>query len=752
MNEIEKISAGHIISAELAGYGNMNSSVVNSEGASMNLWPALCRHWRALVVTFMIVAGIGTPLIWFAVKPMYESAGAIRISPIVPSILFSDRDSEQAIPNYMNFMNTQAELIASFQVLNRAADDLKTKSIAMVGRDPFTFLRDAASNGRLVIEPAKKSELIRIVLSSKDPRQGEQVINAIIRAYMAVEVSNSVRGGDEKLSVLEDEYRTLSDKLQRQRKIVRQMAEEFGTSALTGRQDMMLQQVTMLQSEMTRVQTQKLSLEAQIMMLEKADEETLPLEKVLAMKNEILRNDAQEQSLSSQISQLEQALIVANQTLTSENPEIKRRSELLESMKKKLLAREEELTKNFNDMLTKEIARNRVYKLKESRAELDRINAYEEKLMAMLSKHNVQTIELGRKQLAMQDQKDQFALTEEMYNTIRRRIQELEMERKRPARISVAFNADSMLAKDKRPKYVVANIFGSGFLAILIALVFDKLDRRVHTTEDITRRLGLRIIGTTVSSENIDKALLPAKLADDYQAIRANLGLFNEEKIPHILAITSARPQEGKTTFAINLASSMAKAGSRVLLIDGDLRKPDIAKILNIETGHNALRKVLLGYNTLDESVWPMPSVGLDVLISDGNDSYDAFELLTRSQTPSRLKAIAAHYEHVIIDTPPILAVPDAIIWAKMADAVVLASYAGHTQGPDIQRSLERLGAAGVKIIGTVLNSVRINKSYNEYGYGYYSGARSGYAKRVPNRRGIIVPVQDERTEVSNSA
>jgi len=752
MNDIQRVSQNQTIVTRMAHYDKMPPDA-GSESNSLNLWPAMQRHWRALVVIFIITAGLGIPFIWFAVKPMYESAGAIRISPIVPSILFSDRDSEQAIPNYQNFMNTQAELIASFQVLNRAADDLKTKDLIMIGRDPYAFLRDAVSNGTLIIEPAKKSELIRILIKNKTPREGEQIVNAIIRAYMAVEVSNSVRGGDEKLGVLEDEYRTLSEKLQRQRKIVRQMSEEFGTAALTGRQDMMLQQVTMLQSELTKLQTHKISLEAQIEMLEKAEEETLPLEKVMEMKSTILKNDIQMTSLSNQVSQLEQGLIVANQTLTAENPEIKRRTQLLEMMKKKMMERERELTRNFNDMLTKEVARNRNYKLKETKTELARSQAYEEKLMTMLSKHNSQTIELGRKQLAIQDQKEQFALTEEMYNTVRRRIQELEMERKRPARISIAFNADSMLARDKRPKYIAANIFGSGFLAILAALLLDKLDRRLHTPEDITRRLGLRIIGTTIASEKIETALLCERIADDYQTIRTNLGLYNEEKIPHILAVTSARPQEGKTTFAVNLASSMAKAGARVLLIDGDLRKPDIAKLLNIETGDNALRKVLLGYATLDESVWPMPAVGLDVLISDSNDAFDAFELLTRPQTAQRLKNIASQYEHVIIDTPPVLAVPDAIIWAKMADAVVLASYAGQTQGPDVQRAIERLTDAGVKLIGTVLNNVQFTSSYNEYGYGYYGTSQGSYTRRPPNRRAIMMPVkQEDSAEVTSAA
>ncbi len=148
-------------------------------------------------------------------------------------------------------------------------------------------------------------------------------------------------------------------------------------------------------------------------------------------------------------------------------------------MKKALNERQNEIIKSFDDMLKNESARNRDYKLKEVRAELERTVAYEERLNSMLAKHNNETVALGRKQLAIKDQQEQFALTEEMYDTVRRRIQELEVERKRPAQISVAYTAASMLAKDQRFKLVVANIFGGGNAAdLMLALMLDRTNRK----------------------------------------------------------------------------------------------------------------------------------------------------------------------------------------------------------------------------------------------------------------------------------
>jgi succinoglycan biosynthesis transport protein ExoP len=745
MNEIEKVQPT-----------DFNQQLVRFEadyttpppGISDTIIKPLLRHWRAAVMAFVAVIAIGAPAIWLMVRPLYESVGAIRVSPVAQNILFSDADSERGIPDYQSFMNTQAALMASYQVLNHAAADLKGRNLAIVGDDPFGFLRDSIAAGSLVIEAAERTELIKITMKSITPRQAETVVNSLIQAYMAFEGSNIAKGGDEKLTVLEDESRSFAEKLQQQRKIVRQMSEEFGTSALTGRQEMMLQQVTTLQTEITRVQTKKVDLESQIQVLEKTNEDIIPLEKVMAMRNDFLKSDPQLQTLSNNIAHLEQGLIVAVQTMTPQNPDLQRRRDLLDSMRKRLTQREAEIASNFEDMLKNEGARNRNYKLKEVKAELERVAAYEQRLLELLAKHNTETIELGRKQLAIQDQKEQLAITEEMYNTVRRRIQELEMEKKRPARISVAYNAASAPAKGIRRKLFAANVCGAGVFALLLALMLDRFDRRLHNPEDVTRRIGVRLLGTTIDSTKVERALLRDRIADDYQTIRANLGLFNDEKIPHKLVITSANPQEGKTTFAINLATSMAKAGTKVLLIDGDMRKPDIAKLLNISKNSNAVRRALLDYRNLGQLVCSIPSTGLDVLPCDGDDSCEPFEILSRRQTVYNFNEICSAYEHVIVDTPPLLAVPDALIWAKMADAVVLASFAEQTPEPDLQKATERLKQIDAKILGVVVNSVSIKASYNYgYGYGYRYGGQTDRHKTAKDKiaqRTILLPFDNK--------
>jgi len=247
-----------------------------------------------------------------------------------------------------------------------------------------------------------------------------------------------------------------------------------------------------------------------------------------------------------------------------------------------------------------------------------------------------------------------------------------------------------------------------------------KADLSLRTPDEVTKRIGIRIIGTTTSSNAVKPTLLPEQIAADFQTIRANLGLLDGSGIPKKLVITSPGISEGKTTLAINLAISMSRSGKRILLIDGDLRKPDIASILNLPHGSRGLQDMLFGLKS-NHAIFTIASIGLDVLAADSRNSTDAYELLASPLTARYINTISQKYDHVIIDTPPLLAFPDTLIWSKIADAVILTSLAGKTTAPDLNVAKDRLAEINVRVLGTVLSNVQAGQSYYRYGHNYYT-------------------------------
>jgi capsular exopolysaccharide synthesis family protein len=512
---------------------------------------------------------------------------------------------------------------------------------------------------------------------------------------------------------------------------------------------MMLQRVASLLAELTRIEARRINLEVQVQLLKQTNEQTIVPDQLLRMRQEYINNDPTLQVLTENIAQLDQEFIVARQTLAPTNPELKRRDELLQALRARLDERKQEVSQTFDDLIASELVKAGNQKLANAQTELEQTAAYETRLREILAKEDSETIGLGRKQLTIQDLQYQLDLDKEIYDTVRRRIKELEMERKRPARVSVAYNADIASVQDKRIKYIIALMFGATACGMLLALFRDRADLSLRTPDDVAKRIGIRIIGTTTSSYPVKRALFLQQVAEDYQTIRANLGLFDGGSVPKKLVVTSPGMQDGKTTFAINLATSMARTGKKVLLIDGDLRKPDIAYLLNLPKGLRGLLEVFLGQK-FEKVVYSVPSAELDVLVPDSCDTADACELLALPQTTQNINMVSRNYDHVIIDTPPILAFPDALLWARMADAVVLASFAGHTTAPDLKDAKDKLAQIDVNVLGTVLSNVRVGHGYYRYGYNYYSrdGQRKGKSRKADTR--LLLPMQEPRDDTNH--
>jgi succinoglycan biosynthesis transport protein ExoP len=718
-----------------------------AEEKTPNLLAGVLRRWHIVLLTFFLICLIGIPAIWLSIEPVYVVTGDIRIAPILSDLLTANRDRGD-ISDYQSFMNTQVEMITSSQVIERVADDLKDKNLSFfenkdvgiipkikqkikgtqINPEPAWVLKQALFNGVIQVTAPRGTELIEISMKRNESEEARKIVDAFINAYMNVGVASSTQEEDRNLGILEDQRDVMEKQIADLRQNIYVLAKEYGTDKLNTRQDLMMRRLENLSAELTQIEKGKNNLEAQVKLLERDTDEPIPPDQVLKMRMDYINNDDTVKKFEKEMADIEQTIAIAQKTMTPINPDYKLQLELIDVYSKKLDEVKEKAAKDFEAILEEEMEKARLAKLENTRTSLEHLKLYEEQLKNMIQTEDANAIEIGRLGLNIQTLQEDLDMKKDRLDMILQRIQDLELQRKRPERISVWRNADIANIIDKRVKLTFGLILGALGCGIWLAFMRDKADKKLHIPEDAAKRIGIRIIGTTTSMHAVKTALLPEQIIDDYQTIRANLGMINGHGIPHKLVVTSPSMREGKTTFAVNLATSLAQAGKKVLLIDGDLRKPDVGRLLNLPRETRGIQDVLRGI-PLDRAVYALTTSGLDVLAADFYDNTDGYELLALPQTAERIRSISEKYDHVIIDTPPVLSFPDAMMWAKMADGVVLTSFAGQTTLPELKEANDRMLQINAKVLGCIVSSVEAENSYYHRTTAYY--AQSAKARRA---------------------
>lgn len=223
----------------------------------------------------------------------------------------------------------------------------------------------------------------------------------------------------------------------------------------------------------------------------------------------------------------------------------------------------------------------------------------------------------------------------------------------------------------------------------------------------------------------------PFEFVEAYKSMRTNLQFTAVNSSIKKLVITSSVPQEGKTTVAVNLAITLAENGSKVLLVDADLRKPQVHKYLNIDTSvSGGLTTVIAGIHPLETSIVHFSDLEIYVLPS-GPIPPNPAEILGSVKMRELIDTLSQQYDYIVFDTPPVSVVTDAAVLSTMTDGVVLVVRQNMTTFELATRSKENLQKVNANILGCILNALdadNVNKSYKyyhykkyQYRYGYYS-------------------------------
>jgi exopolysaccharide transport family protein len=280
-----------------------------------------------------------------------------------------------------------------------------------------------------------------------------------------------------------------------------------------------------------------------------------------------------------------------------------------------------------------------------------------------------------------------------------------------------------------------------------LAFVLEGLDNTVRTTEQAQMISGLAplgmipmgsratrdgnqhkrlVIATSKEAVELVTQVRPqSQMAESYRALRTSLLLSNLGAPPKVIMITSALPQEGKTTTSINCAVVLAQKGVRVLLIDADLRRPSIHKTLGMGP-RSGLSNVLTGSATLQQTITRSPILPNLSILPAGTPPPNPAELLASPNMRQVLEELRGQYDHIVVDTPPTLSVTDAVVLSPRADAIVLVIRSGQTTKQALRRSRDILMQVNAKVSGVLLNAVDLS-SPDYYYYYEYQGKYSRY-------------------------
>lgn len=300
--------------------------------------------------------------------------------------------------------------------------------------------------------------------------------------------------------------------------------------------------------------------------------------------------------------------------------------------------------------------------------------------------------------------------------------------------ISVVDPADTP-QKPSSPKMalnlVVALLAGLAIGAVA-AFALEQLDEAIADPGEVERRLGLPLLGSVpkLSSGTPLQALADRKsdMVDAYLAVQTNLGFTTEHGVPRTLVVTSTRPAEGKSTTALALATMLARAQRRVILVDGDMRSPSIHHLGGVDHSHG-LSNFLSGDNNIEPLTFSMTELGFTAM-SSGPIPPNAAELLTGNRLQLLIERLLETYDHVVIDSPPVMGLADAPLIASRVEGVVYAVESHGIRSSMVKAALGRLVAANARILGSVLTKFEAKKAHYGYGYEYgYGYGRDAVAK-----------------------
>jgi polysaccharide biosynthesis transport protein len=692
---------------------------------------------RRTVTTAFLLIVITTTLVTFTTVPIYESKARLLIESENPSVVNIKEVVQESQGRY-DYYTTQYNILQSRSLARKTIDHLNLWSLggapmrsafdarglirtgvdAVAGwfsssRAPTqapqageTARESAAIDaflGRLTVAPVRNSRLVDLLFRSPDPATASQVVNTLARLYIEQSLEFKFMSSKEASDWLGERLAEQRAKVEEAEAGLQRYREEKDAVSLDERQNIVVQKLSDLNAAVTRAKTLRIEKEALYNQLRSIQHDRSALDTFPG----ILSNSFI-QALKTNVADLQRQYGTMSQTLGERHPEMKKLKSSIDATEARLQGEIGKVVESVrNEFLTAQAQENRL---------IDALEAQKGEALSL----NRRGIEYGVLRREAESNR-------QIYDSLLQRAKETSISSElKTSNIRIIDPGETPRSPvvPRTRLNLMLGVFGGALFAIGLAFFFEYFDNRIRTPEEIKTHLGLPFLGfIPVVIKAGDTHAYPllnngvaAGFVEAFRAIRTNVLFSSVEEGSRSLVITSSGPNEGKTLVATNLAMAMAQSGQRVLIIDADMRRPNVHCAFDLPADPG-LSNVLVGDARASDAVKSTMVTGLWVL-PGGRRSPNPAELLGSKRFRDFLTTLQEQFDWVILDSPPIMAVTDAALVSHVVSGVLFVVGAEMTSRAVARHALEQLAAAQGRTIGGVLN--RIDLRRNAYYYSQY--------------------------------
>jgi len=679
----------------------------------LDYWRIIRIRKTVILAVFLLVV-ITATLVTFILPESYSSMARIKVERDQSDISFMTDPRMGGVPYDPYFIQNEFETIKSERVLSNVVATLNLNvdwGKKYNGGMPFkTHESIARVRSMMDLQPVRNTSFIDIKVYSEKPDEAASLANAVAKAYQDYrwQVRKNLSMGG--IKALEERLAEQEGKVRSARTNVDRLREEYNISDAMSTAD----SPTMLMSaeEFRKLEGMRIELESQAMR-----EETL-LDSLKAMPRDklvyTLPTAAPDQTLTTLVqdkSLAEQSLIVRQKDYGVEHPEVVKLRSQLDDLKTKIDNQVDGILLGLD---------SRVSALREQ------LN----KLKNEVEKAKTNDIATARRTQPYWDAKRELDSMQRFVAVLTMKIASENIEVSLPKSTMVEVMDDALPGvrpvKPNKPLNIALGIIIGLVVGVGLAFFIEYLDTSVKTIDDVERSLQSPVLG--VIPQNVGLVLeegVDSPHAEAYRVLRTNILFSRKDEKLNTIAVVSAGAGEGKSTTVFNLASVFAQSKQRTLIVDSDLRRPTLHKMLGVNN-NLGLTNYLMKQNTLEEVIQTTDLPTLDFLAS-GKLPSSSLGILSSAQMKDLINDLKRRYDFVFFDSPPIMGVSDASILASEVDMTLqVIQYRRYPQPMNI-RAKQLIEKVGGNLVGIVLNNINMSQDESYY---YYSGYYHDYYSR----------------------